>query len=304
MFNPHSDIAPLLWYGDGPQKNWDYPDYPSDPPNLGGHTHEVAHAVFDLDGGRQMIWEFHDNTREPSAIFSALPVHQEEEVPPMPGYPRWYELTPGQRWNYLRYLENPYQPVEIGYAFLLYYGLERHLYFGNYNAVVPVIFRMRGILDHPSFWYYSSNSLLISAYQRGDRETMRRVLDGYARHKGDFNLCMLAHTAAGEPLSAHELIMYRVKFGFRNVRYIRSQPEAFEQELTGYLRREYGCGGIPYTGPLFDLPDAWTPAAANWTMFGRWCFLPDFTQDMDFIAAGKTALQAVHNQIKELSKPS
>jgi len=39
-------------------------------------------------------------------------------------------------------------------------------------------------------------------------------------------------------------------------------------------------------------------------MFGRWCFLPDFTQDMDFIAAGKTALQAVHNRIKELSKPS
>ena len=83
MFNPHPDIAPLLWYGDGSQKNWDYPDYPSDPPNLGGHTHEVAHAVFDLDGGRQMIWEFHDNTREPSAIFSALPVYQEEEVPPM-----------------------------------------------------------------------------------------------------------------------------------------------------------------------------------------------------------------------------
>ena len=45
MFNPHPDIAPLLWYGDGPQKNWDYPDYPSDPPNLGGHMHEVAHAV-------------------------------------------------------------------------------------------------------------------------------------------------------------------------------------------------------------------------------------------------------------------
>ena len=304
MFTPHPDIASLLWYGDGPQKNWDYPDYPNDPPNLGGHTHEVAHAVFDLDGGRQMIWEFHDNTREPSAIFSALPVYQEGKVPPVPGYPRWFKLTPGQRWNYLRYLENPYQSVEIGYAFLLYYGLERHLYFGNYHAAVPVIFRMRGILDHPSFWFYSSNALMIAAYRREDQSTMRRVLDDYATHAGDFNLCMWAHVSAGKPLSAHELILYRSKFGFRNARYIRSQPEDFERALLDFLRHEYSCAGLPYTGPLFDLPDTWIPAAANWTMFGRWGFGPDFTQDAAFTAAGKSALQAAHNQIKKARKPS
>ena len=304
MFNPHPDIAPLLWYGDGPLKNWDYPDYPNEPPNLGGHTHEVAHAVFDLDGGRQMIWEFHDKTREPSAIFSALPVHKEEDVPPVPGAPRWYRLTPGQRWNYLRYLENPYRSVEIGYAFMLYYGLERPRYFGDYTAAVPVIFRMRGILDHPSFWYYSSNALLISAYQRGDRETMRRVLDDYSRRKGDFNLCVLAHTAAGKPLSPHELIMYRSKFGFRNTRYLYAQPEAFEQELAEYLQCKYGVDGLPLCGSLDDLPQGYVPAAANWTMFGRWCFLPDFTRDAAYIAAGRSALQAAHNRIKKLSKPS
>lgn len=303
MFHPNPDIAPLLWYGDGPNKNWDDPDYPADPPNLGGHIHEVAHAIFDLNDGSRMIWEFHDNTREPSAIFSSLPVYQEQDVPPMLGYPRWSKLAPGQRWNYLRYLEEPFRPVEIGYGFLLYYGLERHLYLGDYSAAVPLIFRLRNILDHPSFWYYSSNALLIAAYRHGDCATIHRVLNDYATLNGDFNLCVMARTSINQPLSAHELIMYHGKFGFRNTRYLRTQLEAFERELKTFLLQKYGVDGLPFNGSPADLPQAWVPAAANWTMFGRWCFLPDFTQAKDYIAAGNIALQTTHNRIKEYSKP-
>ena len=45
MFHPHPDIATLLWYGDGPNKNWDDPDYPVAPPNHGGHRPALAHAL-------------------------------------------------------------------------------------------------------------------------------------------------------------------------------------------------------------------------------------------------------------------
>ena len=292
---PHPDIAPLLWYGDGEHKNWTNPDWPDEPLNLGGNTYELAHTVYDLPE-QKMIWEYYDNTREPSAIYFSLPIRQ-EEAPPMPGYPRWYRLTPGQRWKYLQYLENPYQPVEIGYMFLLYYGLERHLYFGDYKSAVPIVFRLRGIANHPSLWFYSSNALLISAYRRNDVQTMQRVLNDFAKNKGDFNLCMFAHSVSGIPLRADEVVSYRRKFGFRNDKYMRTDPMRFIIELKAYMEQ--------HPLPFNSLGDAtgWVPAAANWTLFGRWFEVPDFTQK-DFVAAGKAALQFASNQVKEKCKPS
>ena len=59
--------------------------------------------------------------------------------------------------------------INIGYVFIFYYGLERHLFFGDAESAFDMILRLRQRHKNGSFMSYSSSALVAAhIYQKSD----------------------------------------------------------------------------------------------------------------------------------------
>lgn len=103
---------------------------------------------------------------DPSTIYIYLPISNKYEAAPSPYYPHYIELNPEQRYKYLCWLRNVDEPTDMGYVFLYYYGLERHLLVGNFDKAFDQIIRLRNAHKNRSFQTYSENALINSAILR------------------------------------------------------------------------------------------------------------------------------------------
>jgi hypothetical protein len=109
----HDDIKDLLWFGDGPFKNYSKDD-----------DYEVLKSfkIGSIEG--EMLYRVSLMADEPSSIYTDLPVKKPQDVsviPRPPYFPKYYQLTPEQRWIYLSLLINPYSSnIDIGYIFIFH----------------------------------------------------------------------------------------------------------------------------------------------------------------------------------------
>ena len=121
-------IFKLIWFCDGPLKNYS----------------PTTVVKKDTVNFVTIIYEYISN--EPSAIsvneIIKQPYNTQTERPPY--FPCYKELTSEQKWQYLKTLENIYNPDnDIGYVFLFYYGLERHLLEGDLENAFNTILKLK-----------------------------------------------------------------------------------------------------------------------------------------------------------------
>ena len=139
----HPDVEGLLWFADGPMKNYQPGDHPE---------YDQYQALLGPWGGK-----------EPSAIRSELeiarPLHW-DEIPRVPYYPSYARLTPEQRWIFLAWLRTPYEPIEAGYAFLLYYCLKRRVALDSQlPRCIDLLTKLLEVQQSGSFQGYASDLL-------------------------------------------------------------------------------------------------------------------------------------------------
>lgn len=82
---------------------------------------------------------------EPSLIYSQYKIITHPKIDPLERldyFPTFRKLNPQQRYVYLNWLRDITQPVALGYVFIFYYGLERHLLLGNYERAVDTILQL------------------------------------------------------------------------------------------------------------------------------------------------------------------
>ena len=95
------------------------------------------------------------SNEEPSLIYTKQPVVVPNDVSIVerpPFFPTYSGLTPEQKGVYIKLLQNPYDnSVDIGFVFILYYGLERHLLVGDYERAYKVILKLRDVHSNASF---------------------------------------------------------------------------------------------------------------------------------------------------------
>jgi hypothetical protein len=104
---------------------------------------------------------------DPSTIYVKLPIKKPDyEVPTLSYYPHYIEITPEQRYIYLNWLRNIDEPIDTGYVFLYYYGLERHLLVGDFDKAYNQIIRLRNHHKNKSFQNYSEAALIHSCIMR------------------------------------------------------------------------------------------------------------------------------------------
>lgn len=132
--------------------------------------YKIPENVFKLLWFRDGKYKSKVPPAEPSLIYSQYKIITHPKIDPLERldyFPTFKKLNPQQRYVYLNWLRDITQPVALGYVFIFYYGLERHLLFGNYECAVDTILQL-----FPHFDSLRRDTILIAllsaAYYRND----------------------------------------------------------------------------------------------------------------------------------------
>jgi hypothetical protein len=222
----HPDLDSLIWYAEGPLKNYD----PKEDRTV------IRNNQFFVEMSTH---------EEPSAIYFSVPIITVSDLfSIMPNYfPRYKELTPEQRFVYIEFLKNPYDSrFDIGFVFLLFYGLERHLLSGQFDQAFKVILKLRDVHQNLSFQRYSANAIIIGSMLKGTPQHLMTFYDSLDKeHEFKFSdaLYLLLVYGLEGSLSAKDLMRMSKTFGFNNQHYIKDYTSIFEKNLRNNLIDKY-----------------------------------------------------------------
>lgn len=281
--NVHPDLRNLLWFGDGPKRNYIKETKQNESIRINGYT--IHFSTYGAD--------------EPSLIFTRLPIAKPanpSNVPRPPYYPSYADLTPEQRWMYWQLLENPYSGShDIGYVFIFYYGLERYLFSQHSGNAANVILKLRDCYANTSFQSYSSTALILYAISRKDTALATSFLDSLDKlheMKIPADLLILLKYTLRLPLTAYEIMRYSKAFLFSNQRYIKNAPDVFLGFLQKKITAQYGADFVQLS-LFFDNADVTKIPATDIPLFAnisirnkivripRLCEYPPFTAEMN-----------------------
>jgi len=291
----HPDILPLVWIGDGRNKNYSHYSHTE--------TYKFENYTLRVTFSGQ---------EEPSLIYSSLPIKtsvQIQDVERPPYYPSYKGLTPEQRGVYWKLLENPYNAnIDIGYVFILYYGLERHLLYGDIDKAYDVILKLRNIHVNKSFQTYSATALvLISLFkQRADLAfNFLKSLDHEYELTFPANLLMLCKYAFNEPLTAKEIMRSAKDFNFQNTNYIKKYPDLYQKSLEEQIQRRYSKDSILVNdfvskGDFAKLKTQEAQLFANISINEKTIPQPLIIQHTKFLSNMYMLLQDAHEEVKTL----
>jgi len=267
MLKVSPEIMDLLWIGDGKYKNYS-------PPVKQTASHSRVTVIFSSD-----------SLEEPSTLYLSLPVSSPPEdalVERPPYYPSYKGLSPEQRWLYWEFLAEPFSPRHnIGYVFLFYYGLERHLAVGNLDKSFNIILKLRKIYTNKSFQNYTANALTLIciAKQRADLALKLIEAESDETSMQMEHLLMLKYIFQ-MPLTVSEIISNHKYFEFHNNRYIKGQPNLFSQTFSELLLRDFQAYSIDlnkhFPMNISNLPAKQERIFANLSLSGYETPVPDF----------------------------
>ena len=289
------DIRELLWFSDGPLCNYT--------------PQAISESVSSFDGIQLKVSFF--GPGEPSALSVKAAVVAPSVgrgAEPLGYYPSYEGMSPSQRWTYLNWLTDVDQPVDIGYVFVFYYGLERHLFLGAAaDRAVDMILRLRGRHAHSSFTKYSSNALVAASLVAGRPDWLLK----FALTVDSLNevalsdVYLYAKCRHGFDLSATELMALSGRVGFTNRRYIKSETDLFESTLLRLIQSEFGNDDVPLARyPLAGCPRSLQGLFANISLDRDRSLLevpvlvelPAFRDEMHALLA------AAHDEVKQQLK--
>ncbi len=229
-FHLHPDLEGLIWIGDGKNKNFS--------------LEENRKNNIEIDGIRISV--SFTGEQEPSLFFTNQEVVKPTDrsiVPRPPYFPTYTGLSPEQKWVYLDLLSNPYQAdVDIGFVFVLYYGLERHLLQGEFERAYNLILKLRDIYKNKSFQRYSADALILTAlfHKRGEMIVeFLKSLDKEHEYVFSDNLFLLCYYSFNIPLSAADIMRMAKTFEFTNMNYIKKYPDIFILNVRTTLMETY-----------------------------------------------------------------
>ncbi len=219
----------------------------------------------DMLSGQPGVWQLPQG--EPSTIYSRLPVNEPantDEIPRPSYYPSYVGLSPEQRWIYLTWLRDIAAPINIGYVFIYYYGLERQLLTGEFDLSFEEILFLRQHHKHNSLLAYSNAALLHSCIYRKRKDRLQELYRNEELERLGNTGLLIAHHL-GYDLSQESLINISSEVDGINRRYIKTQPELFAAILSEVLREKYGDAYLPFAGryQIADLPSSQQILFAN-----------------------------------------
>lgn len=289
-----SNIIELLWFSDGKLKNYE---------NSNSNT-----SKFSIDWINFEI--SFKNWEEPSAISEKLIFIEPKNISlieKLDYYPSYKSLNPEQRWIYLNWLIDIDSVIDIGYVFIFYYWLERHLFFGNTELAFDTIMRLRTIFNNRSFLNYSSSALIATSIINQRKDWALKYFEAQKQYK-DFSpssIYLLAKKFFWLWLNANEIISMANKVGFKNIRYIKDERWLFEEELNKLLIKDNHSQDLSLEN--FPLPKSLLTEEiilANYSLNEnqRIIQIPSLYKNKEFVLYVYNLLQTTHENVKQIIK--
>jgi hypothetical protein len=279
------NIRQLLWFGDGKFQNYN--------PN------NDQKVIFENELFRITV----SFQKEPSLIYTNMPVDFKSNganVAKLGYYPSYAQLNPQQRFVYLKWLCDITKPVDIGYVFIFYYGLERHLVSGKYSEAINTILTLRQYHKHPSFLAYSADALVMSAILHKDKNTLVKVLDLIDDTSYCSSVVLLGKYLMKLDLTPDEVISISLAVGFTNKKYIKDYPDLFKKSLESNMIKEFGKNSYPIYQLKMQYPSQHIMSFANISFDQeiRSPLLPDMMHSPEFSSSINSLLTTTHNEVK------
>lgn len=242
---------------------------------------------------------------DPSAIYPGLPVSgalgADASVAPPSYFPSYAGLTAEQRCIYLEWLQDVTQPVDIGYVFVYYYGLERQLLYGDLDGAVREIVLLRSHHSNSSFQTYSGTALVHGCMSRGRADIL---LGLYERGLFDYvgNSYLLFAHQQGIGLSGAVLLVLAGRIKGVNKRYLSADPASYLAAINAVLHEHFGESLYPLRERINaeSLKPSGLPVFANYSLPAdvRTPSQPDLLKDSGFQAAMLELFQQAHEKCK------
>lgn len=235
---------------------------------------------------------------DPCMINTELPIKETNKYSvELDYYPSYSKLAPQERWIYLNWLEDVTKPIDIGFVFIFYYGLERHLYYGNYKEARDMIFLLRKFHNNESFQFYSECSLIISSLLHSDKTGFLQIMQ-------DIKVCndlhLFAYKTMKVPINSTILMDISKNVGFTNHRYIKDYPSMFLEYLSCLVSSKYENGYISLKSYEFTGTTAF-PSCANYSIDYR-CRtveVPSLINNKKFCKDMYNLLNTTHEKVKK-----
>ena len=293
LIHIHDDIKGLIWYADSKLKNIDPYDF-----------------VKTITKNGCTISYFVTGMEEPSMIYTKQPIKFTDNISAVPKpdyYPTYHELEPLQKGVYVRLLENPYRTdLNIGYVFLLYYGLERHLLVGDWQQAVKVILKLRECHKNASFQSYSASALILTAIIREQGEIALATISSLGKNDylpvTEYFLCASSFNLH---ITSREIMYYAGWFGFHNTRYIKNNSELFSQTLTDLIQNKYDreyllVSDILSESDIQNMPKQKLRVFANTSLVDTRVEAPQMSEDYKLRKFMSDLLLETHEKVKKI----
>lgn len=284
-----SDIFELLWFQNGPFAN----------------INDLNNGEIDL--GIYKI-KFTHLSSEPSALDVTFPIEVGEDNEDLGYYPSYERLTPRQRWKYINWLKDIESPIEIGYIFIFYYGLERYIFTDKIDKAVEMIFRLQDVhrnLKSGSFDAYSSDAILIASLMNKNSNWLKR-LD--PERLSPLTYASIKGITEGY-FTAKDIVRFAKFVGWTNNRYVKNNYDLFLETLESIILKKYGDNFYIINREDYKLVDKSTPLVlANYSLNfeERKLDIPDILSlskvKIDLHSLLEETHEAVKNKLREIRK--
>ena len=216
-------------------------------------------------------------------------------------YPSYCNLSPENRFVYLNWLKNVKEPIPIGYVFIFYYGLERHLLYGKFEEAFNMIVKLRNYHSNNSFYSYSSDALLVGilTHKRYD------LIEQIDLNKATPKLVQFVVASLTGGVDDVTLIKNCKEVGFTNKRYINDSYELFKDMLDDILKEKFGITYYPIKEIDFlKCTDTFPIVLANYSlnMGDRIINAPDISTNKKYKKDVFEILSEAHARVKERKK--
>lgn len=276
-----NEVFNLLWFKNGPFKNFDKPI-----DNISSKNGVKLEISFSSD-------------EEPSALDVFLPIKKGADCEKLGYYPAYSDLNEVQRYQYLNWLKDINQEIDISYIFIFYYGLERYLFTDKWKDACNMIYKLQKNHSNGSFYSYSSDALLMTALKHKDISLLE-MLDkekiqplAYASIKG----------ALAKSFNASDIVSFSRIVGWTNKRYMDSEYNLFLSELEKILKNTFNSNEY-YVEPE-EYKNINTPVVlmlANYSLNidDRKFEIPDILSSIKIKSDLYKLLETTHNNVKTI----
>ncbi len=255
------------------------------------------------DDGKIQVETIEHKKQDPSTIWIYLPILEPtSDVPPLPYFPHYIDLLPQQRYIYLQWLQNVEKPIDIGYVFLYFYGLERHLILGDIDKAIKQIIRLRNNHPNKSFQKYTQNSIIHACIMR-NRLDLLITLNKFTEINEVSNAQLLLAHNLNLSLSVDNLTAIFYKMFPKIRKALKENKTLMTESVKTTLMQFFGCDSYPITSiDVSNAPIVREVRFCNYTFPKdiRFVEITDFYKCKEFVSKIQDVFENSYLQYKSL----